>query len=1467
MASQAVMKKYLTSVAKNNEDYKNNKTMQDLAIGIANFRDLAKEEQAELNATIVLAYEKLQSKGVLETKSTPKSATTPKAKKSDDEGLKGILADLKKKLGAERFKDATTGTDIRKDIEIPALKKGKRVVTTKGKTTNQYGTFKNQVGRPYWENRANRYDANQPSKTRKYKLADGGEVGKEIIRDKNKNDWKSKLDFYLKYNTTPINKGSLMQLAYESNRNIDTAIPREIWGELDNTFFYVYDYNEKSFGELVDLRDKLKFSNKEVAVTIVVNDEVIRNEELPEELQNATFHQALNYVFNHDEIQAFDIRPKSNEYAKGGEADDVEQNFKVGNIVELSESGWDNENYHDFFEGVDNVKLVITDVYTNQSEHQGFDKGVGMALYSTKRLDNNEEVPFDLYDYELEYVSKGKKYAEGGDVDAIKEGDIVMWKGNKYLYKGYMRPYTTSYVAGMDLKYHMLSPLKVGVDEAMLEDFKGVTKYAKGGDVRTLYKQFNEEKPTIALIMIADDVVSDFMRDKFDKTIDWSKLSDSEKIKYNEDYKVNKTLFEKYLMSEFVKLYYTNDSIKQKCKGSSRKTIDSIKSVMKSLAKEYPQDKYAKGGTIKNVEWVVNFIGDEGDAKGDYVTKYVQAKSEDEAINKGFMEISDDGEESDNYQLHSVYKLSKVKKHAQGGTLSSKAKYIPNRDIAEIEIERNGKSKSIDGANILDGVYVKKGIKFAKGGEVSDIDYNEILPILKEKLEDAVEILLPNEFENSSEYEGEEVENKSRDGFIAFTDGGYEVTWFEYVGYFNGSGHSLPTKALDDELQRQVDQNYEYAKERFMEEYPAIYEELGFDVDYNKLYEAGYESEAEQLSEWESDYDGEGTIACQVGAYYYSPDNSRGIEGKHTIRVFGLVNLESPYHRSGNLEDRIDIDITFDSIAEMEEKLDYEISEICSGWFNGASYNESTKELRIVRMAKGGEIKKSLAEFKKKIGAKKFREITKGVDIKADLKHDALKQGRRIVRKKGKTSNQYGTFKNKIGKVYTENRPNHYDANQPSERRKIKLADGGNVDKYNPEKTLSLVKVKFSNPKFNYTTNLSGDISEQEAKKYFVGQKFDVGVYPKENMQQVIDIDFYPKGTWSFDKEYAKGGKLSSKANYIPKRDIAEIEVEKNGKSKFIDGDNLLDGVYVRKGTKFAKGGDVKTPIKIKKQLESIRKSIQNENVSYAELAELQSLSKYIDPNDIELREWAGIPEFEDGEEFAKGGAISTNSKEVREAIKKHILENVLDENENEFKNIDEASQYVADEFKRVADYPYNLQKYPNNQKRFTDYLQGIPFGFYFYNDDIENFLNGLGINPSGKKYSSDKMWDLYGALIWKEVSPKYNKYAKGGGVDKSVSSVSVTYFPSKAEIVAFENYVYDVYSEDGFTKKQVKEAVAKYLDTLEPTSTKQFSWGYGDSLDRERVYQFLLDPKLNKIKNPTFAKGGTTRRIKRKNA
>ena len=47
-----------------------------------------------------------------------------------------------------------------------------------------------------------------------------------------------------------------------------------------------------------------------------------------------------------------------------------------------------------------------------------------------------------------------------------------------------------------------------------------------------------------------------------------------------------------------------------------------------------------------------------------------------------------------------------------------------------------------------------------------------------------------------------------------------------------------------------------------------------------------------------------------------------------------------------------------------------------------------------------------------------------------------------------------------------------------------------------------------------------------------------------------------------------------------------------------------------------------------KKRLEYLREQIRNENISYGEIAELQGLSSHIDPGDVELLEWAGVPEF-----------------------------------------------------------------------------------------------------------------------------------------------------------------------------------------------------------------------------------------------
>lgn len=47
----------------------------------------------------------------------------------------------------------------------------------------------------------------------------------------------------------------------------------------------------------------------------------------------------------------------------------------------------------------------------------------------------------------------------------------------------------------------------------------------------------------------------------------------------------------------------------------------------------------------------------------------------------------------------------------------------------------------------------------------------------------------------------------------------------------------------------------------------------------------------------------------------------------------------------------------------------------------------------------------------------------------------------------------------------------------------------------------------------------------------------------------------------------------------------------------------------------------------VTERLEYLRKQIQAERISYGEIAELQSLAQWIDENDTELLQWAGVEE------------------------------------------------------------------------------------------------------------------------------------------------------------------------------------------------------------------------------------------------
>lgn len=76
----------------------------------------------------------------------------------------------------------------------------------------------------------------------------------------------------------------------------------------------------------------------------------------------------------------------------------------------------------------------------------------------------------------------------------------------------------------------------------------------------------------------------------------------------------------------------------------------------------------------------------------------------------------------------------------------------------------------------------------------------------------------------------------------------------------------------------------------------------------------------------------------------------------------------------------------------------------------------------------------------------------------------------------------------------------------------------------------------------------------------------------------------------------------------------------------------------------------VKAKDSVQERLEYLREQINNENISYEEIAELQSLAKYIDPSDVQLLEWAGVDEF-GNDKKGKVKADKNINKDTMDAI------------------------------------------------------------------------------------------------------------------------------------------------------------------------------------------------------------------------
>ncbi len=181
----------------------------------------------------------------------------------------------------------------------------------------------------------------------------------------------------------------------------------------------------------------------------------------------------------------------------------------------------------------------------------------------------------------------------------------------------------------------------------------------------------------------------------------------------------------------------------------------------------------------------------------------------------------------------------------------------------------------------------------------------------------------------------ESLECKSRDGFISASEncGGYQATNFVDLAEVEGSGCWFGSQLANTVIKGQVEQAHADALTRFKEQHAnelAAVPPFEGELSYHSLYECGFGSLAERLSECEHDeLSGENaSIMVQVRVMYGGVDE-RGI---HRAWVSAVVNWESPYHRSAGAfyvntgrryatEDCKEVEVTWKTPKAAERKL------------------------------------------------------------------------------------------------------------------------------------------------------------------------------------------------------------------------------------------------------------------------------------------------------------------------------------------------------------------------------------------------------------------------------------------------------------------------------------------------------------------------------------------------------------------
>ena len=111
-----------------------------------------------------------------------------------------------------------------------------------------------------------------------------------------------------------------------------------------------------------------------------------------------------------------------------------------------------------------------------------------------------------------------------------------------------------------------------------------------------------------------------------------------------------------------------------------------------------------------------------------------------------------------------------------------------------------------------------------------------------------------------------------------------------------------------------------------------------------------------------------------------------------------------------------------------------------------------------------------------------------------------------------------------------------------------------------------------------------------------------------------------------------------------------------------------------------------------------------------------------------------------------------SNSKEVREAIKLHLIE-IAENDDVEVTTVEQAKDYIVKRFNlEVLRFARKNESY---QKLFINWLNGLALHTYYYTSDIINYLHSIGLYGKDEEQEQENASDLYHYLIFKEVKDK----------------------------------------------------------------------------------------------------------------